>query len=1134
MSGSDKEDPGATRTGEHRMLPVGTVLSDRYELVELLGVGGMGLVYRAHDHRLDLDVAVKVLNPERAADRETLQRFERELVLARQVSHGNVVRIHDIGQDGDVHYLTMDLVQGESLKEIIERRGPLPVDETVAIAVDLAEALAAAHDQEVVHRDLKPANVLVDARGRAHITDFGVARSLTKPGLTRTGNVLGTPHYLSPEQALGEQVDGRADIFALGLLVFEMLSGRLPFSGESFEELLAQRVSGRARSLSSMEIEAPAWLQAVIDRCLARDPDDRYASARELLEDLRKHRASPAARRLQAAAVGAVLLVMAAVAGGGWFLLRGGESDSSGGPAAPAAGADHADHSVAVAPFVDETGRRTLAWVTTGVPEMINVSLAESPSLQVVDSLRVFRTLDDLELEPGALSDSEIGQLAGLMNVDRIVTGRVRSTGEALHVEAKLIDVAAGGPPRRFSADAPSAEGLLDAVNRLARSVREALGPSGSGSSEAVLSSDPRALAAYSDGVQRLTRGDTLGAVRSLQAAAGADAHFAAAWVRLADAYRSLGYDEKAGEAAQRAVKEINSPDGRIALQARALNTSLSGDSDKALHIRRRLVERYPNDIEARVSLAELEGNSGELEGAIDTLKHVVERDPNHPRAWYLLGKYSILAGDSQRAIDDYLVRALVIQNRLDNAQGRADVLNALGIAYNQVGDLAQSQENYEKALELRRQIGDRRGVAATLSNLSRIQSLRGDYDGAGERLAEALKIKEDIGDKQGVAYAHNEFGVLEEEQGHYAKALEHYREALKVRQDLGDKRALAESYNNVGYAYFLLGEYDNAAVYAQQALRRYQEDENKEGAMLARQTLAQLETARGNWESALSAALSSLKTSRELDYSWASAVSLGVLARVAFYQGRYGAALDSYNQTLDLVKKLNDPRGQAEYLLGRAGLLLELGAGREASTELDRAEQQLSQSGNREQHAELLRLRGLWRLQGEDPRRGLASLQKAVQEGQESGSVTAGLEARLVLARGLSATGDADGAVQELEEVADEAGRIGHVPIQLETLEELARVRLAAGNAAAALRAVRQGLDLAASHQPYGRGWRLKLLAARAMALTGDEGREEMLSSASEEFQTIRAQVPPDYAGAFEAQPEVEQLHERLSAASR
>lgn len=1133
MSGSTPDDLGATQTGEHHMLPVGTVLSDRYELVELIGMGGMGLVYRAHDRRLGLDVAVKVLNPERARDRETLARFERELVLARQVSHGNVVRIHDIGQDGDVHYLTMDLVQGESLSEIIERRGPLSVEETISMAADLAEALAAAHDQGVVHRDLKPANVLVDAEGNAHITDFGVARSLATPGPTRAGSVMGTPHYLSPEQALGEPVDGRSDIYALGLLIFEMLSASLPFGGESVDELLAQRVSGRARSLSSVDVDAPGWLQAVIDRCLARDPEDRYENARELLADLQAHRARRAAGSVRAAGIGAALVVLAAIAAGGWFLAGGdGKSNSPERPES-AAVENRADHTVAVTPFVDETGRRTLAWVATGVPEMINVSLSESPDLQVVDSLRVFRTLDDLGLDPGSLSNNEIGQLSGLMNVDRVITGRVRSTGQALHVEATMLD-AAGGAPRRFSADAPSAEELLDAVNRLAQSMRAALGPGEAANRESALSADPRALAAYSDGVERLTRGDTLGAVRSLQAATGADANFAAAWVRLADAYRSLGYDEKAGDAAQRAVKELSQPDGRIALQARALQASLSGDSDKALEIRKRLVERYPHDIEARVALAELEGNSGALEEAGTTLKEVVSRDPNHPRAWYLLGKYSILAGDSQRAIDDYLVRALVIQNRLDNPQGKADVLNALGIAYNQVGDLGQSQENYEKALELRRKVGDRRGVAATLSNLARIQSLRGDYEGARKRLSESLEIKKEIGDNQGVAYAHNEFGVLEEEQGHYAKALEHYREALKVRQDLGDKRALAESYNNVGYAYFLLGEYDNAAVYTQQALQRYQADENQEGTMLARQTLAQLESARGNWEVALSAALAALKTSRELEYPWASAVSLGVLAHVAFYQGRYDAALDSYAQALDLVEKLDDPRGQSEYLLGRAELLIELGAKDDANTALERAQRQLDKSGNREQGAELLRLRGLSSLRSNDAKGALETLQRAVEDARDSGSVTAALKARLTLARAQSAMGDNAKSADALQAVVDDAGKIGHVPIQLRALEEQARIRLDGGNAAGALETLHRARELAADHAPYGRAWRLELLTARAMAAAGEKGREAILSSASSDLATIQSQVPQKYAAAFNAQPEVEQLHERISPPPR
>lgn len=1118
----------ATQTGEHRVLPAGTVLSGRYEIQELVGMGGMGIVYRARDRRLDVEVAVKLLNADRAADPETLQRFERELVLARQVSHPSVVRIHDIGQDGDRHFLTMDFVPGRSLKDVLEEDGPMSAEQAAAVGRDLAAALGAAHDKGVVHRDLKPANVLMDEEGRARITDFGVARSLSGRGPTRTGHVLGTPDYLSPEQALGESVDGRSDIYALGLLLYEMVSGELPFSTDSADESLAQRLAGRPRDLTKTGADAPAWLESIIERCLARDREDRYQNARDLRVDLEHHAATRGRRRnsWRLAAAGAV--VLGAVLGLVWlFYPVPGERDSP----PEVAGAPGADEkpasSVAVVPFADETGRPELAWVSTGVAEMIAVDLAQAPSLEVVDSLRVFRTVRDLGLGAGVLSDSDARQLAGLLEAELLIMGRVRSAGDGLRLEARLTGVDRSGAMERFNRDVPGPGELLDAAGGLTADMRERLEVQPAEDSQPALSSSPEALSAYGDGVKRLAQGDTLAAVEPLERAVEEDPAFAAAWVRLADARGSLGYPGEASEAAERAVAELDNPDGRVALEARALRASLEGDTDRALELRHRLVERFPNDIEARVRLGELQGDSGRLDAARETLSAVVEQDASHPRAWYLLGKFSILAGESRRAIDDYLVRALVVQNRLGNAQGRADVLNAMGIAYSEVADLKQAQEHYAKAAELRREIGDRRGVAATLSNLAQIQALRGDYEGARQRLTQALEAYRELGNSSGVAHIHNEFGLLAEEQGDFEEALKHYRDALRVRRELGDARAVAESLLNVGYTYFVLGEYDNAAVYTRQALDSYQEDSNREGVMLARETLAQLETARGNWDAALQAALSALEASRELDSLGTQGVALSIIGRVAHFQGRFGAALESIGEASELARQLGDLRAISEYELARAGVLLDLGAVGPAREALDRVESALEKGGNREQRSSLLRHRGEAALLSGETGEAVGMLETAVREAEASGSITAQLKARLALGRARFAHEDAGKGRRMLEAVVTEAGELGHVPLQLQALEAVAEVEAADGDDTAALATVDRALGVVSSHEPWMDHWRLQFLRGRLNGEASDD-----LEKAAGELDRVRDNVPEAHRAAFDNRTDVGELDERRPAA--
>lgn len=312
-------DPEATETRIELddVLAPGTRLGDRYRILGLAGFGGMGRVYRAHDEELDLTVALKLLRADRAEQEELRERFRRELVLARQVSHRNVVRIHDLGFEGDLCFLTMDYVAGRSLKEVLEREGPLEVDRAVHLVSQLLEALAAAHEEGVVHRDLKPSNLLLDDSDRLYVSDFGLARSIEVSGLTRTGWVMGTLSYLSPEQARGEPADHRSDLYAVGLVFFEMLTGRLPFQRGSLAEVLAQRMSGHARTLGEEGVQVPDFVDAAIRRCLQRDPGQRYSSAREMTRDLEVRRAEgnlarwwrSAARRLRRAPAWAAALL---------------------------------------------------------------------------------------------------------------------------------------------------------------------------------------------------------------------------------------------------------------------------------------------------------------------------------------------------------------------------------------------------------------------------------------------------------------------------------------------------------------------------------------------------------------------------------------------------------------------------------------------------------------------------------------------------------------------------------------------------------------------------------------------------------------------------------------------------------
>jgi eukaryotic-like serine/threonine-protein kinase len=265
---------------------LGTTLSGRYRLEARIGAGGMSTVYRALDGTLQRQVAIKLMNREVASDSDQLERFRREARAVAQLSHPHVVGVIDAGEDEGRPYIVFEYVEGETLKERIRRLGRLPINEAVAYAIEITRALGAAHARHIVHRDVKPQNVLIDEEGSAKVTDFGIARTLDEEGLTADGRVLGTTDYVSPEQALGQPVTGQSDLYSVGVVLYEMLTGEVPFKGENQVAVAMKHVREALPDVQSKRPEVSAALAAVLDTATAKHQEDRYADDAELIADL--------------------------------------------------------------------------------------------------------------------------------------------------------------------------------------------------------------------------------------------------------------------------------------------------------------------------------------------------------------------------------------------------------------------------------------------------------------------------------------------------------------------------------------------------------------------------------------------------------------------------------------------------------------------------------------------------------------------------------------------------------------------------------------------------------------------------------------------------------------------------------
>src|SRR3954468_2518677 len=281
---------------QNRATVIGNLLRGRYRLEERIGSGGMSTVYRAFDETLERWVAIKVLHHTMEDDPVQLERFRREARTVARLNHPHVVTVIDAGEDDGHPFIVFEYVDGDTLKGLIKRTGPLPVVEAVAYAIEVGRGLMAAHQERLVHRDVKPQNVLIDPDGRAKVTDFGISRSLDADGLTATGRVLGTTDYVAPEQALGEDVTEQSDVYSLGICLFEMLTGGVPFTAESQVGVAMKHVRDPLPDVQTLRPEMSAALAAIVERATAKETRNRYADAAEMVDDLEQALGIEAAR----------------------------------------------------------------------------------------------------------------------------------------------------------------------------------------------------------------------------------------------------------------------------------------------------------------------------------------------------------------------------------------------------------------------------------------------------------------------------------------------------------------------------------------------------------------------------------------------------------------------------------------------------------------------------------------------------------------------------------------------------------------------------------------------------------------------------------------------------------------------
>jgi serine/threonine protein kinase/tetratricopeptide (TPR) repeat protein len=677
-SGGVPSTPGVATGDVAGPLQIGEAFGDRYRIEKLLGFGGMGAVYKAWDRELDIPVALKIIRPEVAAD-PTLadqldRRFKRELLLARQVTHKNVVRIHDLGEIEGVKYITMTFIEGEDLLHILKREGTVSVPEALRMLRPVVEGLIAAHDADVVHRDLKPANIMVEpATGESYIMDFGIARSATtgdstlekelagtKPrhhsrtgDETEVGAVVGTLQYMAPEQFAGKSIDQRADLYSFGLIFYDILVGRQRSKGaESAFAEFRGRVEKAPPPVRSIDPTIPEHVDRIINKCLAPDPDDRYHSTAELRADLdrldEEGNPLPITRRLTKRMVISAAAVVVVLLAGTWWLasLRGPTTEPD-------------PFSVMVADFDNQTGDESF---DGALEQALSIAMEGASFISALQPANARQIAE--QIRPGAPLDEDLARLVSRREgVSVVLAGAIEGGDNGYRVAVRALDpgleAGEGKPLATARANARTKDDVLAAVGKIASELRGELGDTTPSSdrlaaTETFTAGSVEAMQAYARGQDLAVQGEFEAALEAYKEAVASDPEFGRAYAGMGVTYGNMRREEDAEASYQKAFQHLDRMSDRE--RYRTLGgyyLLVSRNYEKAIENYQTLVDQYPADGGAYSNLGYAYHMVRDFDRAVEAGQRSVELDPSNLIKRINYAIYATYAGDFETAMEE-------------------------------------------------------------------------------------------------------------------------------------------------------------------------------------------------------------------------------------------------------------------------------------------------------------------------------------------------------------------------------------------------------------------------------------------------------------------------------------------------
>jgi Tfp pilus assembly protein PilF/tRNA A-37 threonylcarbamoyl transferase component Bud32/TolB-like protein len=1075
-------------------LAEGELLGGRFQIVRFIARGGMGEVYEAEDQVLRERVALKTIRPDVAGDERAMERFLREVHLARSVTHPNVSRTFDVFHHGALAFLTMELLSGETLAERLAKSGRLTPDEALPLVEQMAAALTAAHEAGIVHRDFKSANVMLEPDERrpggvrAVVTDFGLARR-DRPGrgsaapLTETEAVIGTPDYMAPEQIEGRAITPATDVYALGVVLYEMVTGEQPFEGDTPLSVALKKLKEAAPSPRKLAPDLPPVWEKTILRCLERAPADRFASANEVVRVLRGEATAtgPATlrrRRKRMAAVAAGLLLAAVAA---FVASRALGRRPAAGPAAATVRAPR--RSIAVLGFKNLAGRPEEAWVSTALSEMLTTELAAGDTLRAIPSEDVARVKTDLAIpEADTLGKETLARVRKNIGADLVLLGSYLATGPGeggpIRLDLRLQDTAAGETIALVS-EKGSATDFDGLATRAGAQLREKLSLPAVSEAEAAavrasLPSSPEAARLYAEGLAKLRVYDEVAARDLLERAVAADPGHALAHSALAAAWSGLGYDAKAIAEAKKAFELSGNLSRETRLVVEGRYRAMSNEWAKAVEIYRSLYTFYPDNLDYGLQLVRAQSRSGRPEDGLATIASLEGAFPDAG------ARVALAEAETARTVSDFrrTEKAAVRAATLAEADG-ARLLAATArlnqaIARRNLGDPKGALAIADQSRKLFAEARDPSGLASAINGMGNCRYDLGDLPGAREAYAEVLRIYREVGNKRGEAGALGNLANVMGDQGELVPARRHAEEALALFTEIGDEAGVAEQLNNMGAAMVLAGDFRGGRALFERAVPIHEKIGDSGGLAIALNNVAEMEMHESNLAGAGEHFARSLKLFRDSGQKSKAVYPLVGLATVSIEMGDLAGARTMLEEGLQTCRE-SDDKHESAYALTYLGVV---------AAAQDRAPEA------RKSFEEALKIR------------------------TDIGEPAAAEQSRTDLARLALAEGDFPKARELARAAADELGRQKIADDEAAALAILVRALAAERREDEADRALARARPLAAASQHDGVRREVLLASASLRAARGDSaGAARSLADAA-----ARAQMQGLIAWALEA----------------